>query len=82
MKWYRLAAEQGYAEGQTNLGVMYVNGAGVDQSSKEAVRWFQLAAEQGHDRAQNYLGLMYESGNGVTESLKGDQVVSIGRESR
>ena len=41
--------------GTTNLGVMYVNGAGVDQSSKEAARWFQLAAEQGHDRAQNYL---------------------------
>jgi len=28
-KWYRLAAEQGYAPAQANLGVMYRNGEGV-----------------------------------------------------
>jgi len=29
MKWYRLAAEQGHAKAQYNLGVMYYNGEGV-----------------------------------------------------
>ena len=37
VKWYRLAAEQGYARAQYNLGVMYDNGRGVLKTSKEAV---------------------------------------------
>ena len=31
MKWYRLAADQGYAAAQFNLGVMYAKGQGVPQ---------------------------------------------------
>jgi len=31
VKWYTLAAEQGDAGGQTNLGVMYRKGQGVPQ---------------------------------------------------
>ncbi len=30
-RWYRLAAEQGNAKAQYNLGIMYVNGEGVPQ---------------------------------------------------
>ena len=48
VKWYRLAAEQGYAEAQSNLGVMYNNGRGVPQDDAEAVKWYRLAAEQGY----------------------------------
>ena len=47
VKWYRLAAEQGYAAAQYNLGVMYDNGQGVPQDYAEAVKWYRLAAEQG-----------------------------------
>jgi TPR repeat protein len=32
LKWYRLAAEQGYATAQNNLGVMYVMGKGVTKT--------------------------------------------------
>ena len=31
VKWYRMAAEQGIASAQYNLGVMYANGQGVPQ---------------------------------------------------
>ena len=31
VKWYRLAAEQGFAMAQDNLGLMYKNGQGVPQ---------------------------------------------------
>ncbi len=31
VKWYRKAAEQGYAGAQSNLGVMYGKGQGVPQ---------------------------------------------------
>ena len=55
VKWYRLAAKQGYALAQTNLGVMYANGQGVPQDYKTAVKWYTLAAEQGYTRAQTNL---------------------------
>ena len=29
VRWFRLAAEQGYASAQYNLGVMYANGRGI-----------------------------------------------------
>ena len=29
VKWYRKAADQGYAEAQSNLGELYANGQGV-----------------------------------------------------
>ena len=39
MKWYLLAAEQGYAGAQNNLGLVYGNGEGVPKDSAEAVKW-------------------------------------------
>ena len=46
VRWYRMAAEQGDATAQVNLGLMYANGRGVPQNNTEAVRWFRMAAEQ------------------------------------
>ena len=65
-----LAAKQGYAIAQYNLGVMYDNGEGVTQDYKQAVKWYKLAAEQGDADAQNNLGLMYDEGKGVTQDYK------------
>ncbi len=45
---FRLAAEQGLAIAQYNLGVMYNNGEGVPEDMAEAARWLRLAAEQGY----------------------------------
>jgi TPR repeat protein len=42
--WQR-AAEQGDAEGQYNLGLMYDKGQGVPQDSIRAYMWYHLAAE-------------------------------------
>jgi len=42
VKWYTLAAKQGYAHAQHNLGVMYANGRGVPQNDKTAVKWYTL----------------------------------------
>jgi hypothetical protein len=50
---YRLAAEQGDANAQFNLGYCYANGKGVAQDEAEAVRYYRLAAErQNHAGAQ------------------------------
>ena len=50
--WYALAAEQGYASSQYNLGSMYTTGHGVPQDHKIALKWYRLSAEQGHAGAQ------------------------------
>ena len=67
VRWYRLAAEQGDASAQYNLGVRYDDGLGVPLDDAEAVRWYRLAAEQGHVSAQNNLGVMYSTGEGVPQ---------------
>ena len=63
----RHAAEQGDADAQYNLGVMYATGEGVPQDEAEAVRWYRLAAEQGIATAQTNLGPMYDIGEGVPQ---------------
>ena len=55
--WYRLAAEQGHATAQNNLGGMYADGRGVPQDDAEAVRWYRQAAEQREAEAQYNLGV-------------------------
>ena len=66
-EWTPLAAEQGDAEAQFNLGHMYRKGQGVRQDDKTALKWFRLAAEQGHAEAQLVLGAMYYGGYGVSQ---------------
>lgn len=64
---YRLAAEQGYANAQFNLGVLYYSGQGVPQDYPEAARLYRLAAEQGNANAQINLGVLYGIGRGVPQ---------------
>lgn len=58
-------AEQGDAEAQNHLGVMYRYGNGVVQDDFEAVYWYRKAANQGYDFAQYNLGVAYDLGRGV-----------------
>ena len=48
LNWYRLAAEQGFAEAQHSLGLMYSLGRGVPKDLETALVWARLAAKQGH----------------------------------
>ena len=68
--WFFRAAEQGYADAQFNLGLMYANGEGVEKDMAQAVELFKKAAEQGHVDAQNNLGAMYFTGEGVDRDEK------------
>jgi TPR repeat protein len=60
-------AEQGLAEAQTMLGLMYGDGNGVPQDHAKAVHWYTKAAKQGDVASQFNLGLKYAKGNGVPE---------------
>lgn len=51
-RYYRIAADQGFALAQSNLGVCYEKGTGVTQDYSEAARLYSLAADQGFDTAR------------------------------
>ena len=45
LKWYRKAAEQGYAEAQYDLGFMYANGLGFEKIEVEAMKSYRKEYE-------------------------------------
>ena len=51
-KYYKFAADRGYAPAQSNLGICYECGYGIAQNSIEAVKWYRLSAEQGYAQAE------------------------------
>jgi TPR repeat protein len=69
VKWFRLAADQGAAAVQFNLGRTYEIGRGVPQSYAEAMKWYRKAADQGDAAAQFNLGTLYYNGRGVAQDL-------------
>jgi TPR repeat protein len=60
VKWYRLAAEQGDAGAQNNLGLMYVKGDGVPQNYVKAYVWWSVAAAQGNENGKNNRDIVSE----------------------
>ena len=59
-KWYRLAAEQGHADAQYNLGWMYDKGQGVLQDNVLAHMWYNLGAANGNEYAAKTRGSIAE----------------------
>jgi len=63
---WRPLAEQGHANAQINLGVLYEHGYGVDQDLHSAAAWYRAAAAQGSAIGQYNLGLfLAEHGSSV-----------------
>jgi len=59
------SAEQGNAESQYELGLMYDLGKDVDQDYHKAFEWYEKSAQQGLASSQSKLGSMYRYGKGV-----------------
>ena len=55
VRLYRLAAAQGHAKAQYNLGVMHLKGTGFAQDPTKAARLLKLAADQGYKPARDAL---------------------------
>jgi len=68
LKVWRPLAEQGDAEAQYNLGVMYERGLGVSRDYIKSVKWYRKAAEQGYAKAESSLGQRYYYGEGVPQN--------------
>lgn len=63
---YQEGADNGDADSQYKLGLLYLTGNGALQDFAEAAKWLKLAAEQGYGPAQYELGLIYRSGYGLS----------------
>ena len=67
LREWRPLAEQGDADAQYRLGVLYANGYGVPKDYVQAGQWYEKAAAQGLADAQFNLGWLYASGHGVSQ---------------
>ncbi len=66
-EWQPLA-EEGNADGQFGMALLYANGFGVPLDDDQALKWYRSAAEQGHAEAQCNLAVMHANGWGVPQS--------------
>ena len=58
VRWYRRAAERGWAAAQNSLGIMYFEGKGVPVNYLEAYAWYSIAAAQGNEYAAKNMQLI------------------------
>ncbi|MCG8412888.1 MAG: sel1 repeat family protein, partial [Pseudomonadales bacterium] len=52
-----------------NLGSLYFEGSGVDQSTDQGIAWFSAAARGGHANSAFALANMYSDGDPVSRDL-------------
>ena len=66
---YELAAEQGDANAQYNMALLYQAGKSVPKDPQMAEKWYIRAAVQGDVRAQYNLARMYYDGQGLPQNF-------------
>ena len=60
-KYFKKAADMGNPVGQSGLGIMHLQGRGVERDYNKALKYFSQAAEQGWVDGQLQLGIMHYS---------------------
>jgi len=74
-RWFRKAANQGFAPAQYTLAGAYLEGiADVSKNEEEGVNWIRLAAEQEYAPAQLLLSICYSEGMGGIRRSNEDAV--------
>lgn len=69
LRIFRRLAENGRAEAQAALGMMFVTGTGLEADPEEGRFWLTQAARQGYSPAQRHLGDLYAAGVGAPRDL-------------
>lgn len=64
------SANDGDARAQHDLGIMYMQGNGVDRDPMLGVQWLEKSADNGMPKAQYHIGLLYQKGRGVSSNVK------------
>ena len=72
VRWFQLAAEQGHAPEQYQLGLAYTTGRGVAQDYVQAHMWFNLVASR--TRRNDLRDDSVENRDRVAQQLTADQL--------
>jgi TPR repeat protein len=64
---FRQLASEGDAAAQFELSLLYLNGKGVTQNSKESMYWLKQAAVRGYSPAQSNLGVAFNRGRYLSQ---------------
>lgn len=72
IKWLTKSANQGNANAQFNLAIMYRDGEGCTVNYEQAMFWFRKAATNSKPRVSAYgeIGRLYQYGMGVLKDLQ------------
>lgn len=70
VKWYTLAAENGYHGALLNLGNMYADGRGVTKDCNKAITLYTRDAELGYSAGPSNLASMYQTGKCVAKDIQ------------
>jgi TPR repeat protein len=68
-EWYERAAQRGNATAMTELGGLYLTGAGMEQDYAKAREWLEKAADDDEVGAMTPLGAIYHKGLGVSQDF-------------
>ena len=66
--WFRKSADAGFADAQYNLGLLYLDGKGVEKDQVSAAELFSKAALQGLPEAAMDYGVLVFRGEGVQKN--------------
>ena len=67
-RWYKEAAEKGFAPAQYALSYLYKNGEGCEKNDIKAYYWLELSADNDFEDAFYILGQTYLEGNDIIET--------------
>jgi hypothetical protein len=67
IRWYHLAAKQGNAHAETNLGYMFEHGDGVAKDKSQALHFYRLAAARWDAIAQDLLDNLLRQTQGLAQ---------------
>ena len=70
LEFYTKMAAERLPRAMLVMGKIVINGWGVQQNFREAIKWYRLAAKYGLDDAQHDLAVIYSEGLGVPQDNK------------
>lgn len=70
MQHWQSLAEENHPDALFNIGLLYMQGRGVEHDDRAAMDWFKRAAQHGSVDAAYNLGVLYADGRGVYPSNK------------
>ena len=82
LKWYRKAADQGWARAQSLLGSMYIEGKGVPQDYVLAHKWLNLANAKNRSMTDRMRDMTAQLRDIVASEMTPEQIAEAQRLAR